>query len=116
MSTTTADAGWTPWSPLPPSSRPIPPFGLVDEADWSVALWDAGQVVSYGGGGAAIRLARAYARWADSGMPGIGAFGLEIHRADAAPVNSDDRWVEPRGATALAWRIIPGAPPLQVSS
>ena len=108
-STTTADAGWTPWLPVAPSGRPIPPFGLVDEADRSVALWDAGQLVGYGGRAAAVRLARAYARWAALGLPGIGAFGLEIHRADAAPVSTDDRWVEPRGTTALAWRVKPGA-------
>ncbi len=103
------DAGWTPWRPALPSSRPIPPFGLVDEADRSVALWDAGELVGYGGRAAAVRLAHAYARWAEFGLPGTGAFELEIHRADTAPAGSDHLWVEPRGATALAWRLKPGA-------
>jgi len=103
------DAGWAPWRPALPSSRPIPPFGLVDEADRSVALWNAGELVGYGGRAAAVRLARAYARWAEFGLPGTGAFGLEIHRADTAPAGSDHLWVEPRGATALAWRFKPGA-------
>ncbi len=104
-----ADAGWTPWLPVPPSSRPIPPFGLVDEADRSVALWDAGELIGYGGSAAAVRLARAYARWAEFGLPGMGAFGLEVHRAAAALAGGDRRWVEPRGATALAWQLKPGA-------
>jgi protein-L-isoaspartate(D-aspartate) O-methyltransferase len=102
------DTGWTPWRPVPPSSRPVAPFGLVDEAERSVALWDAGELVGYGGRAAAVRLARAYARWAESGLPGMGAFELEVHRADAAPASSDHLWVEPRGATALAWRLKPG--------
>jgi len=93
---------------VPPSSRPLPPFGLVDEANRSVALWDAGELVGYGGRAAAVRLAHAYARWAEFGLPGMGAFGLEIHRADATPASSDHRWVEPRGATALAWHLKPG--------
>ena len=41
------------------------------------------------------------------GLPGMGAFGLEVHRADAAPSGSGHLWVEPRGATALAWRPKP---------
>lgn len=101
-------AGWTPWRPVPPSSQPVPPFGLVDEADRSVALWDAGELIGYGGRGAAVRLARAYAQWAKLGMPGMGAFGLEVHRADAAPAGNDHCWVELRGAAALAWQIKPG--------
>jgi len=107
--TADADAGWTPWRPVPPGSRPMSPFGLVDEADRSVALWDGGELIGYGGLAAAIRLARAYARWAELGLPGMGAFGLEIHRAGAAPASSDRCWVEPRGVTALAWRLKPGA-------
>jgi protein-L-isoaspartate(D-aspartate) O-methyltransferase len=103
-----ADAEWTPWLPIPPSSR-ISPFGLVDEEDRSVALWDAGELVGYGGCAAAVRLARAYARWAQFGLPGMGAFELEIHRVDAAPASGDHRWVESRGATALVWRLKPGA-------
>ena len=104
-----ADGGWAPWHAGTPSERPIPPFGLVDEADRSVALWDTGELVSYGGRAASHRLARAYARWAELGLPGMGAFGLEIHRADAAPAGSDHQWVERRGATTLVWRAKPGA-------
>lgn len=103
-----AGAGSTPWRSVPPSSQPVPPFGLVDEADRSLALWDAGELIGYGGHGAAVRLARAYARWAKLGMPGMGAFGLEIHRAEAAPAGNDHCWVERRGAAALAWHIKPG--------
>jgi protein-L-isoaspartate(D-aspartate) O-methyltransferase len=103
-----ADAGWTPWSPIAPSGR-TPPFGLVNEADRSLALWYAGELVGYGGSAAAVRLARAYARWARIGLPGVGAFELEIHRVDAARPSGDHCWVEPRGATALVWRLKPGA-------
>ncbi len=107
--TTGADAEWAPWRPAPPSSQPVPPFGLVDEANRSVALWDAGKLIGYGGHGAAVRLARAYAQWAKLGLPGMGAFELQVHRADAAPANNDHRWVELRGDTALAWQIKPDA-------
>lgn len=111
MAVLTADAGegWTPWRPVPPGSRPVSAFGLVDEADWSVALWDGGELIGYGGRAAAVRLARAYARWAELGLPGMGAFGLEVHRADAAPAGSEHLWIEPRSTTALAWQSRPGA-------
>ena len=111
MAVFTADAGegWTPWRPVAPGSRSVSAFGLVDEADRSVALWDGGELVGYGGRAAVVRLLRAYARWAELGLPGMGAFGLEIHCADAAPAGSGDCWVEPRGRTALAWRPKPGA-------
>ena len=33
----------------------------------------------------------------------------EVHRADAAPAATDELWVEPRGATVLAWRLKPRA-------
>ena len=104
-----AGEGWTPWRPVPPESRPVSAFGLVDEAEQSVALWDAGELVGYGGCAAAVRLLRAFARWAELGLPGMGAFRLEVYRADAAPSGSDHTWTELRGATALAWRPRPGA-------
>ncbi len=111
MAVFTADEGeaWPSWRPVAPGSRPVSAFGLVDETERSVALWDAGELVGYGGRAAAVRLARAYARWAELGLPGMGAFGLEIHRADAAPAGSGDCWMEPRGTTSLAWRPKPGA-------
>ena len=111
MAVFTADAGegWTPWRPMPPESRPMPPFGLVDEAGRSVALWDGGELVGYGGHAAAVRFLRAFARWAELGLPGMGAFGLEVYRAGAAPAGSEHLWIEPRGTTALAWRPRPGA-------
>jgi len=111
MAVFTADAGegWTPWRLVAPGSRPVSAFGLVDEAERSVALWDAGELVGYGSHAAAVRLLRAYARWAGLGLPGVGAFGLEVHRADAAPAGSGHLWIEPRGATVLAWRPRPGA-------
>lgn len=86
----------------------MPPFGLVDEANRSVAFWDAGELVGYGGRAAAVRLARTYARWAEFGLPGMGAFGLEIHRAAATPASNDHRWVGSWGAAALAWHLKPG--------
>jgi len=89
----------SPWS--------LPPFGLTDRLSGSVALWQEGEIVSHGDRTAAIRLARAYARWAAFGLPGTGAFRLEVHRAGAAPSGTDRLWIEPRGATALAWRLRP---------
>ena len=107
--TTEADAQWTPWRPAPGVGRPILPFGLVDEAARSVAVWNAGELIGYGSNAASVRLAQAYARWAEAGLPGVGAFGLQVHCADAAPASSDSRWIELRGATALAWQLGPDA-------
>ncbi|WP_428532310.1 protein-L-isoaspartate O-methyltransferase family protein [Rhodopila sp.] len=108
VAATEPDAKWTPWRPAQ-ASLPTPPFGLVDDADGSLALWDAGELLGYGGPSAAERLARAYASWAEFGLPGLGAFALEIHRTDAAPSAARGCWVEQRGATALAWRLRPDA-------
>ena len=102
-----ADAGWRPWLATSPSRMPVPPFGLA-EADRSVALWQAGEIVSYGGGAAASRLARAYARWAALGLPGAGAFRLEVHKAGAASPAGNGVSVEVRGETVLVWRLKPG--------
>ncbi len=99
-----ASAGSDDWNP----GKPVPPFGIAD-ADGSVALWQAGELVSYGAGRAAGRLAQAYARWAALGLPDVGAFALEVHRAGAAPPVTDDVSVEVRGETVLAWRLKPVA-------
>ena len=85
-----------------------PPFGLRDADSGSVALWRAGEIVSYGDRRAASHLARAYARWAALGLPGMASFRLEIYRAGAAPAPTDRLWIENRGAAALAWRLRPG--------
>ena len=45
-----------------PGRADIDPFGLVDDADGSVAMWRAGELVAHDGLAAARRLARAYAR------------------------------------------------------
>ena len=86
---------------------PLPLFGLTDGMDGSAALWQDGEVVSHGDRTAAIRLARAYARWAALGLPSTGAFRLEVHRAGAASSGTNWLWIEPRGATTLAWRLRP---------
>lgn len=83
----------------------MPLFGLVDEAEPSVALWVGGEVTGYGGLSAARELARAYQQWVEAGLPGMAAFGLEIHRAGAAPGSTVRHWTEQRGDTALVWEI-----------
>ncbi|WP_428491953.1 protein-L-isoaspartate O-methyltransferase family protein [Rhodopila sp.] len=100
------EAKWTPWRPAQ-ASLPTPPFGLVDDADRSLVVWDAGELLMYGGPAATLRLARAYASWAELGLPGPGAFALRVQPADAAPPAGG--WVEQRGASALAWRLKPDA-------
>ena len=95
-----------PW--ISPSAMPLSPFGLA-EADGSWAIWQAGEIISYGVGKAASRLATAYARWAALGLLGPDAFQLEVHKAGAAPPVSEWLSVEHRGDTALAWRIKPTA-------
>ena len=87
--------------------RPLTPFGLDDAATGSVALWQGGEIIAYGGRAAAIRLAQAYARWAALGLPGTGAFRVEVHRAGSAPSEDDRLWLEKRGGTVLAWRLRP---------
>ena len=100
--------GWRPGMPVPPHGMAVSSFGIAD-ADGSLALWQAGKVVSYGGRKAAIRLAEAYARWAALGLPGAGAFRLEVHRTSTAPPAADGLWVEIREETALLWRLKPTA-------
>jgi protein-L-isoaspartate(D-aspartate) O-methyltransferase len=102
------DDRWRPGMPPSPFGMPIRAFGIT-APDGSTALWRAGEIVSYGGFSAARRLARAYARWTELGLPGTAEFRLEVHRADAAPAATDELWVEPRGATALVWRLRPRA-------
>ena len=97
-----ADAGWRPWLATSPFAMETPPFGLAD-ADGSVALWHAGEIVSYGGGAAASHLARAYARWAALGLPGAGAFHMEVQKTGMAVPANDRMWVEARGETLLVW-------------
>jgi len=101
-----ANAGWRPWLATSPAEMAVPPFGLA-EADGSVALWQAGELVSYSGSTAAARLARAYARWAALGLPGAGAFRLEVRKAGTAPPDGDRVSVEARGETGLVWRLKP---------
>ena len=101
-----ADAGWRPGLGRSPHELPVAPFGVAD-TDGSVALWHAGEIVSFGGAAAAVRLARAYARWAALGLPGTGAFRLEVHEAGAVPPAGDGVSVEARGETVLVWRLKP---------
>ena len=98
---TCAQSGEDDWRP----DTPLPPFGIRDGA--ALALWRAGEIVSYGDRRAASSLARAYANWAALGLPGLSAFQVEIYRAEAAPPPTDRLWIERRGSTALAWRLRP---------
>ncbi len=99
------ETGWSPGMPLPHISRAgVPPFGIA-AADGSLAIWQAGEVVSYGGRSAANRLAQAYERWAALGLPAGGAFRLQIHRSNDAASVTGSACVDPRGETLLAWRL-----------
>src|ERR1700761_9284737 len=62
--------------------------GLVDEAAPGVAGWSGGALAGHGGQTVIRRLARAFARWAEPGLPGPGDFGLEVWRARAAPAGT----------------------------
>lgn len=102
------DDGWRPGMAVSPFGMKIRNFG-ISSPDGSTALWRAGEIISHGGLSAARRLARAYARWTEFGLPGIADFRLEVHRADTALAAANELWVEPRGATVLAWRLKPRA-------
>ncbi len=96
----------------PPEQRPwLPaePFGIVDEASRSVALWRRGELVGYGGAGALTTLARAYADWTMCGLPGLAGLSLEVVRDGLTSASDGRTWVEPRGRTALVWRPLPAA-------
>ena len=85
------------------------PFGIVDEADRSVAVWRGGELLGYGGTSALRALARAYSNWTGFGMPGLAGLGLEVVRAGAPPVAEGRVWTELRVETALIWYALPGA-------
>jgi protein-L-isoaspartate(D-aspartate) O-methyltransferase len=96
------------WTSLEMSSEP---FGLADDATRSVALWQAGELVGYGGDAAARRLMRTYTRWADLGMPGMAAFDLDIIRTATESAEARDvagTSIDRRGDSALVWRLKPG--------
>jgi hypothetical protein len=84
-------------------------FGLIDEPANSVVLCSAGELIGYGGHTAIRRLAHAFARWAEFGLPGMAAFGLEVFPTAAAPEASQQSWVERRDKTALVWSLPPDA-------
>ncbi len=85
------------------------PFGLLDMAGGSAAAWVEGEVRGYGTPVAAGRLLQACADWVALGLPGMGAFGLEVVPAAEAPAEGEGLWVEPRGEAALLWRLPPGS-------
>ena len=96
----------------PPEQRPgVPaePFGIVDAADRSVALWRDGELVGYGGPGAMRSAARAYANWVACGLPGLAEMGLQVLRAGTVAAADGRAWVETRSGTVLVWRPLPGA-------
>jgi protein-L-isoaspartate(D-aspartate) O-methyltransferase len=96
----------------PPEQRPwLPaePFGILDQAGHSVALWSRGELLAYGGASAMRALAQAYANWTSCGLPGLAGFALQVVRIGSAPLGNGRVWTEPRGETALVWRLSPGA-------
>jgi len=84
------------------------PFGLVDTTARSLSLCQSGELICYGTVHAARRLASAYARWTELGLPGPNAFELEIVQIHKAPEAREGTWVEQRGDSALVWRLKPG--------
>lgn len=80
-------------------------FGLFEAVPSSLALCRPGEVLGFGAPDAVRRLTSAYARWTDLGMPGVGAFDLDVVPAEAAPSDVNGIWVDQRGYTALVWRL-----------
>jgi protein-L-isoaspartate(D-aspartate) O-methyltransferase len=96
----------------PPEPRPwLPaePFGILNQSERSVALWSRGELLAYGGASALRALAQAYADWASYGLPGLADFALHVVRVGSAPVGRTQVWTEPRGTSALVWRLSPDA-------
>jgi protein-L-isoaspartate(D-aspartate) O-methyltransferase len=100
-----------PWPRTKPFGIVLPagPFGILHQAERSVALWSRGELLAYGGASALRALAQAYADWTSCGLPGLAGFALEVVRIGSAPMGSARAWTEPRGGTALVWRLLPGA-------
>ena len=88
---------------------PAEPFGILDRAEPSVALWSRGELLAYGGASAMRALAQAYADWTSCGLPGLAGFALQVVRIGSAPMGNGRVWTEPRGGTALVWRLLPDA-------
>jgi protein-L-isoaspartate(D-aspartate) O-methyltransferase len=95
--------------PEQPPWLPAEPFGILDQAEHSVALWSRGELLAYGGASAMRALAQAYANWTSYGLPGLAGFALQVVRIGSAPVGNGRVWTEPRGDTALVWRLLSGA-------
>jgi hypothetical protein len=96
----------------PPEQRswwPKESFGILNRAERSVALWGRGELLAYGGASALRVLAQAYANWPSYGLPGLADFALQVVRIGSPPVGRGEVWEEPRGETALFWRLLPGA-------
>ena len=96
----------------PPEQRPwLPaePFGIVDEAGRSVALWRDGELLGYGGACAMRSLAQAYANWASCGLPGLAGLGLRVVRGAASLTRNGRVWMEKRHGTVLVWSPLPRA-------
>lgn len=91
------------------AGRPMEPFGVVDWAGRSVALWWGGELVAYGAESPMRTLAQAYANWTAYGMPGLAGFALRIVPAKSIPVSNGRVWMEPRGETVLMWSPLPSA-------
>jgi protein-L-isoaspartate(D-aspartate) O-methyltransferase len=100
-----------PWPRTKPFGIVLPagPFGILHQAERSVALWSRGELLAYGGASALRALAQAYANWTSYGLPGLADFALEVVRIGSAPVGNAGVWTEPRGGTALVWRPLPSA-------
>jgi protein-L-isoaspartate(D-aspartate) O-methyltransferase len=88
---------------------PAEPFGIVDRAERSIAMWRQGELLGYGGPSAMRELVRAYASWTSYGLPGLAGFELQVIRTDGGAAGNGVVWTEPRGGTVLVWRPLPGA-------
>lgn len=95
--------------PEPRAWLPAERFGILNEAEPSVALWSRGELLSYGGASAMRTLAQAYGNWTSYGLPGLADLALQVVRIGSAPVGDGRVWTEPRGVTALVWCLLPGA-------
>ncbi|UMY19403.1 methyltransferase domain-containing protein [Methylobacterium organophilum] len=84
-----------------------PTIALCAPSGGSLALLRGDRLEVYGTQEAARILIEAYRRWASLGMPGPESFALEVVPAAGAPAEAPGLHVEPRGASALVWRLPP---------
>lgn len=80
-------------------------WGIKDEQDGSLLVFNEDRLRNYGGESALVRLRRAAKRWQKRNQPEIDDLKLSIYERSAAPEPTNDQWIARRGESALLWSL-----------